>query len=116
MRLLKPCKVKRFLATAALSEVGLVTAPSDPEGKREDRTDRQTDRQTEGRRLQEEIIEEEGGQSFEEGRTRGTEKCRYLCVLTHLFLKALVKKRSWHQGLGAPIFSPLPSLRSSGLS
>lgn len=30
LRLLKPCNVKRFLATAALSEVGLVTASSDP--------------------------------------------------------------------------------------
>lgn len=30
--LLKPCKVKRFLATAALSEVGLVS--SDSEGQR----------------------------------------------------------------------------------
>lgn len=33
LRLLKPCKVKRFLATAALSEGGLVTASSDPEKK-----------------------------------------------------------------------------------
>lgn len=32
--LLKPCKVKRFLATAALSEVGLVS--SDSEGQRVD--------------------------------------------------------------------------------
>lgn len=38
--LLKPCKVKRFLATAALSEVGLVTASSDSEEKREDGTDK----------------------------------------------------------------------------
>lgn len=30
----KPCKVKRFLAAAALSEVGLVS--SDSEGKQED--------------------------------------------------------------------------------
>ena len=36
LRLLKPCKVKRFLATAALSEVGLVTASSDQEGKQEE--------------------------------------------------------------------------------
>lgn len=33
--LLKPCNVKRFLATAALSEVGLVS--SDSEGQREDK-------------------------------------------------------------------------------
>lgn len=36
--LLKPCKVKRFLATAALSDVGLVTASSDSEEKQEGRT------------------------------------------------------------------------------
>lgn len=41
MRLLKPCKVKRFLATAALSEVGLVTPSSDPDGKQGDETDGQ---------------------------------------------------------------------------
>lgn len=40
LMLLKPCKVKRFLATAALSEVGLVTASSDSEEKREDGTDK----------------------------------------------------------------------------
>lgn len=39
LMLLKPCKVKRFLATAALSDVGLVTASSDSEEKREDGTD-----------------------------------------------------------------------------
>ena len=45
LKLLKPCKVKRFLATAALSEVGLVAASSGPgegaeqgrEGRRERR-------------------------------------------------------------------------------
>lgn len=36
LRLLKPCKVKRFLDTPALSEVGLVTASSDPVEKQED--------------------------------------------------------------------------------
>lgn len=35
--LLKPCKVKRFLATAALSDVGLVTASSDSDEKQEGR-------------------------------------------------------------------------------
>lgn len=44
--LLKPCKVKRFLTTAALSEVGLVTASSDSEEKWQD-GNRQERRKTE---------------------------------------------------------------------
>ena len=51
MRLLKPCKVKRFLATAALSEVGLVTASSDPGLKQEHRTDTKKEGGKEDERL-----------------------------------------------------------------
>lgn len=41
LKLLKPCKVKRFLASAALSEVGLVAASSGPgEGEEQGREGR----------------------------------------------------------------------------
>lgn len=39
LRLLKPCKVKRFLAAALLSEVGLVALSSDPEEMQEEQAD-----------------------------------------------------------------------------
>ena len=61
LRLLKPCKVKRFLTEAALSYVGLVTASSGP-GEREEK-------KREGRK--EEGGEEERGVWENRERNRG---------------------------------------------
>lgn len=138
LRLLKPCKVKRFLATAALSEVGLVTASSEPRTKNKDTKKGKEGRKEEGKlsRCKRRKINEEGRSStFQRRRQRfiisrgEAERCglysacttnakdrsalkrklkMHLSTSAHLFHWALVRKRSWHQGCRAQLSSPLP--------